>query len=293
MSATDTALQVINWAMTAQGTLGTPPKGDLSEPEKLAHPSAKIIQALKQLATVTTAQLKWGTPPLGDNRPISADNIIIAAALGTANPQLARTLLKAVSATSCPGDLVTRHGLITPALPFLQDAIADDCRMLSPLTAAFNRPVVGQETQIVNFVSTKLLSNSLAKLSLTLHFAKPTTDIKVRDWRSDLLERLRLGKPEEQSFMIDVYEAGMIYHQQETLNQIKDAYAVITNPQKASDEELLRDALSVANWWKPLWSVERVNLDQLRQRRYLNYAYREGIKLFNLSQKMLGHNNGI
>ncbi|AFZ01314.1 hypothetical protein [Calothrix sp. PCC 6303] len=287
MSATNTALQVIEWAMVSQDVSGVPPQGDLSGIEKLEHPSANLVAAIGQLTTVTAARLRWKMPPLGDNRPLGLDNTILAAALGTPNPQIARTLISAVAEPSCFGDWVFRYGLITPALPFLKDDIADDCRQRSPLTAILNRPVPGQENQAVHFV-TQLLVYPSAKLSLTLYLAQPISDTKIRDWRTELLERLRFGKAEIQSFVIDVYEAAMIYHQQEVINQTKDAYGVICNPKAASDEERLRDALSVANWWKPLWAIERADINQLRQRRYLSYDYREGIKLFNLSQKMLG-----
>lgn len=289
MSATNTALQIIEWAIISQnhGTLGAPPQGDLSEAEKLARPSRALVQALAQLTTVTAAQLRWEMPPLGDNRPIGVENIIMAAALGTANPQLARKLLTGVPPSSCLGDWVVRYGLITPALPFLKDEIADDCRNLSPLTVVLNRPTAGQESQAVNFVL-QLLVHPSAKLSLTLHFAKPTTDIKVRNWRTELLVRLRLGEAKEQSFVLDVYEAAMIYHQQEVINQVHNAYSVISNSKAASDEQGLQNALSIANWWKPLWAIERADVEQLRRRRYLGYAYREGIKLFNLSRKLLG-----
>lgn len=283
MSAIDTALQVIEWAAN-QEVLGVLPQGDLSGIEKLEHPSAKLVQTLQQLSIVTAAKLRWSMPPLGDRCPISLDNIIIAAALGTANPQLARVLLKAVSASSCSADWVVRYGLITPALAFLKDEIADDCRLLSPLTTVLNRPIAGQESQAVN-LALQLLKNRAAKLSLTLHLAKPTVDIKVRDWRTELLERLR---PRESAFVLDVYEAAMIYHQQEVINQVRIAYSVISDRQTSFNEENLRDALSIANWWQPLWAIERADVNQLRQRRHLSYAYREGIKLFNLSQKMLG-----
>ncbi len=85
----------------------------------------------------------------------------------------------------------------------------------------------------------------------------------------------------------------MIYHQQEVINQVKTADNILRDSQAANNEENLRDALSIANWWKPLWSIERTDINQLRQRRYLDYVYREGIKLFNLSQRMLVVNSTI
>jgi hypothetical protein len=173
---------------------------------------------------------------------------------------------------------------LTPALPFLGEDIADDSQQLSPLTTVLHRPITGQESAAVN-LTLQLLQNSTAKLSLTLHLAQPTIDIQVRNWRTELLERLRLT---QQSFVLDVYEAAMIYHEQEVIHQVKTAYSVMSDRQAASDEGRLRDALSIANWWKPLWTIERADIDQLRARRYLGYAYREGIRLYKLSQKMLG-----
>ncbi len=143
MSATNTILQFIEWAMTHQESPGIPPQGDLSNLEKLEHPSVQLIQALQQLSIVTTSHLRWTTPPLGDNRPIAVDNLIIAAALGTANPQLSRTLLNGVPTPSCVGDWVVRYGLISPALPFLSPELADDCRQKSPLTTVLHRPISG------------------------------------------------------------------------------------------------------------------------------------------------------
>lgn len=284
MSATNTALRVIEWAMRSHEKGETIPKGDLIETEKLASPSANLIQALEKLTVITAARLRWSMPPLGDNSPIGRENLILAAALGITNPPLVRTMVNAVPPPSCYGDWVVRYGLVTPALPFLKQEIADDCRDLSPLSAILHRPTSGQETSTVS-LALQLLKNPTAKVSLTLHLAQPTTDLQVRNWRTELMERLRLN---EQSFVLDVYEAAMIYHQQEAINQVKDAYGVLIDPQSASDEGRLRDALSVANWWKPLWAVERSQLDAIRARRYLSYAYREGIKLFNLSQKMSG-----
>jgi hypothetical protein len=106
MSATDTALQVIEWAMISQEARVAPPQGDLSEVEKLNRPSAHLVQAIAQLTSVTAARLRWEMPPLGDNRPIGVGNFFMAAALGTANPQLARTRLKTIPPSSCSGDWV-------------------------------------------------------------------------------------------------------------------------------------------------------------------------------------------
>src|SRR5262245_44438595 len=248
MSATDTAQRVIEWAII--GGNGVPPQGDVSITEQLAHPLAPLRDALAQLTALTAARLRFGTPPLGDNRPVGFGTLIIAAAIGVANnPKAAKFVMSAAPPTSAPVDWVARHGLVVHALRFLPDAIADDCRQASPLTAVLERPVEGQDSQAMMVIDT-LLKHAAGRRSLTLHLAQPTGDVQVRQWRQSLLDRMRLTN---QGFVLDIYEATMISHQRETLDQVKAARAVIVDPIAASDERRLRDALSVAEWWGPLW----------------------------------------
>jgi hypothetical protein len=283
MSATDTAQRVIEWAM-ATGN-GVPPQGDVSATEQLAHPSAPLRSALGQLTALTAARLRLGMPALGDSGPIGVGALIIAAAIGVANvPEAAAIVMRAVPPATAPIDWIARHGVVVRALPFLPDAFADECRHASPLTAMLDRPTTGQDAQAIG-VMDKLLKHPAGRLSLTLHFAQPTPDVHVREWRQDLLERMRLSN---QDFVLDIYEAMMIHHQREALDQVKAARAVIIDRIAASEEQRLRDALSVADWWGPLWALERANVDALRARRYLGYAYRDGIALFQLARRMRG-----
>ena len=78
----------------------------------------------------------------------------------------------------------------------------------------------------------------------------------------------------------------MVYHQTEMLAQIQAALNVISNPRAAADETRLQDALSIAEWWEPLAALARTELDALRARRYLGYAYRRGIDLTRLAQRL-------
>jgi hypothetical protein len=287
MSATNTSLRVIEWATQSLEGLGFPPQGDVCEAEALAHPSVELIQVLGQLTALTSARLRL-ISPVKDDCFVGTGTIIMAASIGIMNiPNISRTLLQAVPVAKTLIEWVARYGLLAPAQKFLPEDIKDDYRQLSPLTSLLDRPVLGQETAAISYAQ-QFIDYPDARLALTLHVASPTDDTKIRDWRTELLSSLRLGTKDEQKFVLDVYEAMMIHHQQEAIAQAHAAYAVLTDPVVARDEAQLKDALSIADNWKPLWAIERENLDALRARRYLSYAYREGIKLFNLSRRLRG-----
>ncbi len=133
-----------------------------------------------------------------------------------------------------------------------------------------------------------LFKDRFGRASLILHMARPEEEVDVRDWRRVLLDRLRLGDAHERSFVLDVYEAMMIHHQEEAMARIRDARAVLTDPEASKDEKRSRDALSAAAWWGPLWAIERSDVDALRARPWLGYAYREGMALHRMSRRLIG-----
>lgn len=288
MSAIDTAQMVIEWAGARGPLAGAPPQGDLRQAEQLAKPPDPLRQALGALTALTTARLRFGTPPLGDESAVSTDAMLIAAAIGSAGlPRLARVILGAVPAQAAPIDMVARHGLIAPALRFLPLEVAEECRAISPLTALLDWPLPEQEALCIE-LARRLLAHPAERLSLTLHLAQPVADAQVRRWRQTLLERLRLGGDAERSFVLDVYEAQMIHHIQDALEQVREARAAIGAAIDARDEAKLRDAGSVAAWWGVLWRLERADLQAVRNRPYLGYEYRAGLALFRLYQKLTG-----
>jgi hypothetical protein len=290
MSAIDTAQCVIDWAMTAHTQSVAPPIGDARGTEQLIRPPESLCKALGELTAIISARLRLGDPPLGDRRPVGVGNCILAVAIGmSAIPENGRILMTAVPWSQSPVDWVARHGIVFPALPFLTDELIEDCLLQSPLTALLHRPAKGQDDQAIELLYF-MLKNKDGKRSLTLHLAQPTQDRHVRDFRYQLLDRLRLGEIHEQDFVLDVYEAMMIHHETHVMHQIKDARAVFTTPDKASDEIQLQEALSVASFWGPLWAIERSNVDALRARRYLGYAYRQGLALYQIARKLTGGN---
>ncbi len=288
MSAVDTAQRVIEWAMTMNAMSAPPPLGDVRSTEQLAQPPESLCRSLGELTTITAARMRLGAPPLGDREQVGLGSLIIAAAIGVSSiPEFSRIVLSAVPQSESPVDWVARHGIVLPALSYLTEEVADDCRILSPLTALINRPVKGYDDQAID-VARFLLENKHGRVSLVLHLARPIQDLKVREWRNTLLDLLRLGKEHEKTFVLDVYEAMMIHHQQEAIDQVRNARTVMTDPKSASDENRLRDALSVCGWWGPLWTIERSNINALRARPYLGYAYREGMALYQMSRKLTG-----
>lgn len=289
MSAINTALNVIEWAMLAAETRKPPPQGDLQAVEQLAQPPELLCQSLGKLVALTSARLKLSQHPFGDRRALSANGLMIAAAIGVAMvPELARILLRGVSQPTRPIDWVTHHALIAPALSFLPNELGDDLKLLSPLTALLTQPVL-EQTQQPFEVARQMLGHPAERELLIQSLAQPTSDMGIRRWRTEVLHRLRNSTDlAEQSSVLDIYEAMMVHHQQAAIAQVRAAYAVMTNPTAARDEYRLQDALSVAKWWEPLWAIERADLESLRKRRYLGYNYREGFSLLGLSRKLTG-----
>lgn len=285
MSAIDTVRRVIEWAINRETTT-RPPRGDVRAVEQLAHPPAELCRALGQLTALTSARLRFGMPPAGDNSSVELENLIIAAAIGVSGiAELARFLFQAVEFSQSPINWVARHGIIAPALSFLPDTVAQDCRIVSPITALLDKPATGQDNEVVE-AARKLLNHRVERLSLTLHLAKPVSNPEVRTWRYTLLDHFRVGTYLEKTFVLDVYEAMMIHHEQETLQQVRSAYSVLTDPKASANTEQLNNALSAASWWGPLWAIERADVDALRSRLYLGYTYRQGLKLFRLSSRL-------
>lgn len=286
MSALDSAMRVMEWAAVPRTV--PPPRGDLRAPEQLAKPSKAARQTLAELVAVSTARLRLSSPPFDDDKPLPLGGLVLAATLAVHDqPQLAQWLHSAVPSASSPLDWVVRHSLLAPALPFLSKEFAEGCRLLSPMTALWDRPLSEQESQTVALAQ-RCLKHRAERLALTLEWACPSNDLLVRQWRHRCLEIFRVGSETEQRFVLDVYEAMMIHHESKALEQIEAATAVFHSPEAASDEKQLRNALSIAHSWGPLWAMERNDNDRLRHRDYLGYTYRKGIRLFKLSQQLSG-----
>ena len=290
MSATETALRVAEWAI---GGSGPPPQGDLLDPETLSHPEPLLGQVLGELAAVAAARLRLSSPVLGVRGCLGAGEAVLAAALGVMHtPELLQTLLQIIPPLRYPLQWVTRHSLVGQALPFFPDADAEvatppvaACLGVSPLTALLTHPPEGQRSELLAF-SQELLQHGEGRRLLQLALAKPTPNPHIRHWRRELLERLRLTEENGRDFVIDVYEAAMVFYEQDTLEQVRTARTVLSHA--GADEACLRNALAVAVWWGPLRALERSYPDALRARRYLGYGYREGIALYQLAQRLTG-----
>lgn len=294
MSATDTALQMIRWVLAGEGQ---PPTGDWFNASALTTPEPVLLEAMQQLLVVTAARLGLGVPPLGVNTPLGVNACLLAVALGVRHsPIYAQGLMQAMQddGKDNPQEWVLFHALVFAMLPFLSQEkpelaqLRADCLRISPLTAVLTRPLPDQENVTMSFIH-KLLANPSGRRFLQLAWATPTRDAEVLQWRIASLSRLRQTEDDQQvAFVIDVYEAHMIHFEQETLERIQQARHVLVSPVASQNQDQLKKALLVADWWKPLWEIRRSRNDELRQRKYLGYEYLEGLKLHGLARQMTG-----
>lgn len=288
MSATDTAVRVLDWALRGSGP---PPRGDLRDTLALVRPSPVLQEALAQLAAVTTARLRLTTPAFGTGGRLGVGEALLAAGLGAlTQPAAVQHLLPAAPPATEPCQWLLRHGLLLKALPFLPPAedtlLLDTLLTASPLTALLTRPPPGRQDELIR-LALDLLDRPGGRRWLQLALAEPVSDAEIRRWRQDLLERLRLASEAAAGFVLDVYETLLIHYAEPALRQVRAARQVLASAGTA-DPDRLQDALSVAGWWQPLWALARSHPAALRERRYLGYDYREGLALYRLALQLGG-----
>jgi hypothetical protein len=284
MSAAETARRVLDWAAAAEGP---PPPGDLLAAERLVRDDEELRGALARLGAMTAARLRvkleHGEPPR-----VGLHGLVLAAALGVRQiPELARALIATLPAPDGTWECLVRHGLAEPALSFLPAEMADDVRAVSPLSGLLERPAPGQESIALSWAR-RLWSEPSLRLAVILALARPAAVPAVRRWRAELLDRFRLDGDEGRRFVLDVYEAAMAYHEQEWIGLVRAARAILLDPLLAAGDERLDDALAVADWWGPLAALDRTHLGELGERRYLGYAYREGLRFHLDSRRLRG-----
>ena len=281
MSAAETAIRVLEWAMFPQGP---PPTGDPADMDALIRPEPRLADVLGRLAAKTAARLRVCPQ---DPRPLGPETAVLAAAIGLRRiPKLVFLLLRVVEPALSPPELLARHGLVSPSLPHLDTPLALALKRQSPLTGLLQYPPAGLESRARNLAG-QWCRMPGGRRSLQLHFAQPVADRRVRDWRADLMERWRPVEGALDRLVLDIYETTMIYHGKEALDQVHRAANVFLDPILAADDQRLKDAQSVARWWKPLHRLERTRPRALRARRYLGYQYREGVKLYQLFERLM------
>ncbi len=284
MSSIDTALRVVQWATIPSGA---PPRGDARGLEQLMRPNAQLQIALGVLAAATCARMRLEAPPLGDTSPLSVASLLLATAVGVgAAPLLASAILRAVPPADHASEWLVRHGVVAPALAFFPQ-IAEDLRRLSPLTGLLDWPESGGEAESLR-VANRLRHHAVGRRALVRWLAEPAQSTPKRLWRAGLLDRWRSGTDEDRRFVLDVYEAAIVYYESDIIGQTRASRKVVTDPALSGDEAQLQAALSVAAWWAPLSAIERTDIESLRSRRYLGYSYREGLALYRLTRKLTG-----
>ncbi|HEW97317.1 MAG: hypothetical protein DRR16_05305 [Candidatus Parabeggiatoa sp. nov. 3] len=294
MNATQTAINVIEWAFNGLGPL---PQGDLYDTPALSHPNQALREAMQTLTVIQAAQMYFGSAPfLGDKKPLGVGGALLAAAIGVLHwPESAQQLLKAVPRAHSSADWIIRHALVARVLPLLAEHsghavthLRADLLLVSPLTALVNVPVASQENEMMTLVE-QLLEQPASRRWLQLSLAKPTDNRAIRDWRQKILAQLRQTEQDSKtSFVLDVYETLMIHHRSVAFDQVGAARRVLRDPIAAASAQRLQEALSIAQWWQPLWALRRTRKEELRQRLYLDYQYLEGLKLYTLAQRLRG-----
>jgi hypothetical protein len=283
MNSLDTVHRVLDWAILPDGP---PPRGSAAGLELLGRPPESVRSRIADLVSIVAARMHLGTPPLGDASPATPFAAVVAVAIGIRElEEAARVLLSAPPPSGSASELMARHGVAAPALRHLGQKLAADVLRCSPLTSALENPVAGTEGE-VSLLYDRLRANGPGRAALTAALARPTASLPTRDWRTALLERWRSGSAQDRDFVLDVYETMIVEHADEAMAQVDRARGVIVGTTGTHRE--LNDAWSIAEWWGPLWSLDRSHKQLLRERPYLEYVYRKGLHLYTLARRRTG-----
>jgi hypothetical protein len=271
MSATDTALRVLDWATVDPGTAA--PEGDLSGAHELAQAQPALRRAVARLAAVTTARLRIGAPPLGDASQPGLGAALLAAALGgRASGEPARRLALAAPPPRAGYDVISYFGVTAPAgrsgVP-LPASVAVALVGRSPLTGLLDAPAdAGAEFGCEDLLA-RLLEHPDGRRLAVRRLAEPPTSDHQLAWRGDLLTRFRLPNPD---FVLDVYETALEHFGAWYRDRTRACRADLVGPHR------LAAAQPLATWWRALAELERARRSLLRTRPRLA-GYLDGVRL--------------
>lgn len=286
MSAVDTVQRVLRWASRDEGP---PPPGDLRGAEQLSRPPAELVAMWRSFASLAAARMHWTNLASAADparRSLGLSGLMLAAALGVASmPEFASAMLGRIPRTDRWLDWAARHRLASRALSHVPGPLADALRDASPLTAVLDRPPPGAEAATVGHVR-RLLAQFDGRRMLRMHWSQPTSDVAVRDWRSTVLDQLRLQGDEPLEFVLDVYESAIVFHADEHFRQVEQARALLNR--WPLDDATQLTVYSVADWWEPLAMIDKADHERVRRRICLGCEFRHAISLVQVCRRLRG-----
>lgn len=291
MTAADTALRVLIWAMAdAVGRpLAPAPTGDLTAAGELADPDPAQRTAISDLTTITAARLRLTRPAFGDPRPLPPDVLLMAAAVGAREHPVAAEILGAVAPAIVADDLLVRHGLVRAVLagvdpaarprppqprpaerradPAVPEGLIVALTDASPLTGVLGQPANPHRCE--QLIDDVLLDDARGRNLLTLAWSVPPVEDAASQWRGTVLASLTRTHPD---LVLDVYETAMASHRRGHLARVAAARTHLASG-------YLRAAAATARWWQALAQMERSRPQRLSTRAALT-GYRPGTDLY-------------
>jgi FtsH ternary system domain X1 len=270
MSATDTAMRVLVWAIS--DAAGPPPTGDLEGAVELAEPPPDVQDAGVRLALVTAARLRLAAPPLDDPRPVTCGAVIAAAAIGARGHPSAAAMMRTISPPWSAYDQVALHGIAAAVVKGAPDtALLPALRDASPLTGLLDRPGPGGPDWCDQLLDEMLRHPDGRNLATLAFAATPESDAQSK-WRGEVLNEM-LSVRENRSWVLDVYETALSWHAQGHRDRARQAY------RRLRDSSTAAEAAPTAIWWQALARLDRTEPELLRGRAAL-IGHRIGIRLY-------------
>jgi hypothetical protein len=302
LNAEQTARQVLAWAAQPSGPL---PVGSLNETGRLIEPMASTLTLLGDLTLSTAAMLGADTSAFGDENPVGAGAVLLAAAVGgRRQPGPARQLALALPPTrpqrmqpqrACWRDLIARHGVVAPALPALEapavpaaaqassgtdaevavdEPLAETLLRMSLLTAVLYRPpaarMAADTTADEVEVAAALTERPRGPEVLAAAMSRWAIEPAVLNWRMNLLDRLGVSHP---ALLLDTYTLARLRHGADWDLRVRWARRRLSA--LGPPDQL---ALATARFWVPLARLAQRGMN-LRQKRPLLTGHEAAVDL--------------
>lgn len=297
MNAEETARQVLAWAARPDGPL---PVGSLSGAARLIQPAAETLMLAGDLACSAAARIGTGTPPFGDDKPVGAGAVLLAAAVGGRRQAgSARQLAEALRADrpqrtrpqqTCWRDLVARHAVVAAALPALgapaeittaaddgaaaEEPLTETLLRMSPLTTVLHRPpavrlaagAVADEVE----TAAALAGRPRGPEVLAAAISGWVVEAAVLNWRMNLLGRLSTSHV---GLVLDTYLIARLRHAADWDMRIRWARQRLSA--LGPTDQL---ALATARFWMPLARLAQRGTD-IQAERPLLRGYEPAVDL--------------
>ncbi|WP_433824591.1 hypothetical protein ACQP2E_20835 [Actinoplanes sp. CA-015351] len=226
----------------------------------LARPPRSARREVGRVAATVAARMRISSPPFGEPAPAGPDILVLAALVAARRDPLLERTRPLVSPPGSAWDVVLRDALVSRAAldPQAVPSLRTELRRASPLTGVLDHPDPIRRGQSLLLLTDRLLPAADGYRLVVSSWAAPPDDPAQAAWRGWVLSRFWSGE-DHVGFVLDVYTAARVRHGFAHDRRIRAMENRLANSGPDRETE------AVADFWRPLLSLERDRKELLRQ----------------------------